>query len=130
MKYLPSAIGALASLVVVCGGVRAEELAPFAGRSVVLGEMRGIAYYRPDDAGFEVVITLADGPTGRPVRLVTTLTPGQATAISAPGMAGLGTTSITITRNGDRLFVDDRLARAEGHEVVVDPGVRRSDTRG
>lgn len=121
MRYLAIAMGAAASLVAVCGHVRAEDLAPFAGRSVAVGEMRGIAYYRPTEAGYEVVITLADGPAGRPVRFVTTLSPGQATAISAPGMSGGGPTNIMITRNGDRLSVDDRSAHAHGALVEAGP---------
>src|SRR5271155_1423673 len=100
MRYLAITMGVAASLVAVCGEVRAEDLAPFAGRSVAVGERSGISYYRPTEGGFEVVVTLADGPAGRPVRFVATLSPGQATAISAPGMSGEGTTSITITRNG------------------------------
>ena len=129
MKYLSTAMGAVASLVAICGDVHAEDLTPFAGRSVALGEMRGIAYYRPSDAGFEVVITLADGPAGRPVRFVTTLNPGQATAISAPGMTGQEATSITITRSGDRLFVDDSSARAQGKAALAGAGAGERDTR-
>jgi hypothetical protein len=121
MKCLAITIGAAAGLVAVCGDVRAEDLAPFAARSVAVGAMSGIAYYRPTEAGYEVVITLADGPTGRPVRFVTTLSPGQATAISATGMSGEETTSITITRNGDHLSVDDRSAHAHGALVEAGP---------
>jgi hypothetical protein len=121
MKYLGITMGAAAGLVAVCGDVRAEDLAPFAGCSVAGGEMSGIAYYRPMEAGFEVVITLADVPAGRPVRFVTTLSPGQATAISVPGTSGEEPTSITITRNGDRLSVDDRSARAHGALVEAGP---------
>jgi hypothetical protein len=120
MKCLAITMGAAASLVAVCGDVRAEDLAPFAGRSVAVGEMSGIAYYRPTEAGFEVVITLADGPAGRPVRFVTTLSPGQATAISAPGTSAEEPTSITITRNGDHLSVDDRPGRP--HAALVEAG--------
>ena len=120
MKYLAVTMGAAASLVAVCGAARAQDLAPFAGRSVAVGEMSGVAYYRPTEAGYEVVITLADGPAGRPVRFVTTLSPGQATTISAPGMSGEEPTSITITRNGDHLSVDDRSAHAHG--ALVDAG--------
>jgi hypothetical protein len=124
MKYLVITMGAAASLVAAWGDVHAEDLAPFAGRSVAVGEMSGVAYYRPTAAGYEVVITLADGPGGRPVRFVTTLNPGQATTISAPGMSGEQTTSITITRNGDHLSMDDRSAHAPGALVQAGPAPR------
>jgi hypothetical protein len=124
MKYLAIMMGAAASLVAAWGDVRAEDLAPFAGRSVAVGEMSGVAYYRPTEAGFEVVVTLADGPAGRPVRFVTTLSPGQATTISAPGMPGEETASITIARNGDHLSVDDRSAHAHGALVDAGPAPR------
>jgi hypothetical protein len=121
MKCLAITMGSAASLVAVCGDVRAEDLAPFGGRSVAVGEMSGVAYYRPTEAGYEVVVTLADGPAGCPVRFVTTLSPGQATTISAPGKSGEEPTSITITRNGDHLSVDDRSAHAHGALVAADP---------
>src|SRR5579863_5018196 len=120
MKSLAITMGVAAGLVAVCGA-RAQDLAPFAGRSVAVGEMNGVAYYRPTEAGFEVVITLADGPAGRPVRFVTTLSPGQAATISAPGMSGDGPMSITIARNGDHLSVDDRSAHAHGALVEAGP---------
>jgi hypothetical protein len=121
MKYLAMTMGAVAGLVAICGGARAQDLAPFAGRSVAVGEMSGVAYYRPTDAGYEVVVTLADGPAGRPVRFVTTLSPGQATTISAPGMSGEETASVTITRDGDHLSVDDRAAHVHGALVEAGP---------
>jgi hypothetical protein len=124
MKYLAITMAAAAGFVAVCGEVRAQDLAPFAGRSVAVGEMSGIAYYRPTAAGYEIVITLADGPAGRPVRFVTTLSPGQATTISAPGLSGEQTTSITITRNGDHVSVDDRSAHAPGALVEAGPAPR------
>jgi hypothetical protein len=127
MKYLAMTMGAAASLAAVCGAARAEDLAPLAGRSVAVGEMSGIVYYRPTAAGFEVVTTLADGPAGRPVRFVTTLSPGQATTISVPGMSGEETTSITITRNGDHLSVDDRSAHAHGALVEAGPVAPRAN---
>jgi hypothetical protein len=121
MKYLAITMGAAVSFLAVCGDVRAEDLAPLAGRSVAIGEMSGVAYYRPTAAGYEVVVTLADGPTSRPVRFVTTLSSGQATTISAPGTSGEQTTSITITRNGDHLSIDDHSAHAPGALVEAGP---------
>jgi len=131
MKLLSTTILAVAGSIVIGAAVHAEPLAPFAGRSVALGEMRGTAYYRPSDAGFEVVITLADGPAGRPVRFVATLSPGQSAVISAPGQLGQEATSITMTRNGDRLLVDDGVARAPGEATLVedDPSTDRLDAR-
>ena len=120
MKYLATVLSAVASLVVPCGDVRAEELAPLAGRSVALGEMRGIAYYRPGGAGFEVVIILADGPAGRPVRFMTTLSPGQATVISSPGTLGQQATIVTITRDADRILVDGGSARAQDDAALAE----------
>ncbi len=115
---LTALIFAAASLV---GGVGAqsEELAPFAGHSVALGAMHGIAYYRPSYAGFEVVVTLADGPQGRPVRFVTTLGRGQIARISAPANPGQTADIIEIKRDGDRLVIDSRPSNPQYDEQLA-----------
>jgi hypothetical protein len=129
ISALPPTAIALASLAAIaCGstllsaGAHAEELAPLAGRSIVVGEMRGIAYYRASISGFEVVVTLAAGAEARPVRFTTTLLPGQATVISAPGKPEQEAATATITRDGDRLLVHDRIVNDSGSLAAVEPG--------
>ena len=116
--FLSTAIRISAGFMLLSAGLHAEELAPLAGRSIVLGEMRGIAYYRPGDAGFEVVVTLAGGPEAKPVRFTTTLRPGQATVISTPGELGQSATIVAITRDGDRLLIGDRAIEVNTKQAV------------
>ena len=129
MKYLAIMMGAAASLVAAWGDVHAEDLAPFAGRSVAVGEMSGIAYYRPtrgrlrgcDNAGRR------SGGSSRSVRR--DAQPRSSDwDLPAPGMSGEEPTSITITRNGDHLSVDDGSAHAHGALVAADPAPPRERT--
>ncbi len=119
MKLTSTTILAVAVFIVGGVGAQSEELAPFAGHSVALGAMHGIAYYRPSYAGFEVVVTLADGPQGRPVRFVTTLGRGQIARISAPANPGQTADIIEIKRDGDRLVIDSRPSNPQYDEQLA-----------
>jgi hypothetical protein len=80
---------------------RAEGLRPMAGKSIDLGGVSGIAYYTVERDGFRVVATLAQGEAGTPIRVVSTLAPGQRVVLSTPQPAG----AIEISRQGDSVLV-------------------------
>ena len=104
-KCAPAAMTAFACLIAFEVAPRAEELTPFAGRSVALGDYFGTAYFGTGDAGFNLVVTLDDGSGGHVVRLVTTLSPGQKAVLSTPGAVGEQPRTVSFRRDGDRLFV-------------------------
>jgi hypothetical protein len=118
MKFVLLTFG----LAVALGGIgttaSAEDLEPLAGHSIGVGAMRGIVYYRVNDAGFEVVITLAEQEGGAPIRYVTALRPGQSMLVSTPGPIGAKTSTVTFRREGDRLVLDENRARAWPDETV------------
>ena len=94
---------------------RAAELRPMQGMSLQLGELHGIAYYTVEDAGYGVVATLA-GQDGTPVRIESTLLPGQKVVVSIPGHRGSQGQAVELARQGHRMLVattppGDRLGR-------------------
>jgi hypothetical protein len=110
-----SSVIAAACLGALCGAGQCEELAPYAGRTIVLDEMRGTVYYATNGADFVVVATLDSD--GRAVRFVTTLQPGQTTKISTPGAADQPEMAIEFRRDGDRLFIDEHPRRIQTGEI-------------
>jgi hypothetical protein len=86
--------------------------------------MRGVAYYRAGD-DFEVVVTLAEQEGGTPVRFVTALRDGQSMLVSTPGALGAKSSSVTFRREGDRLVVDEKAARAWADQTVGEADVYR-----
>jgi len=87
------------------GAVSASELKPMQGKSIMLGDVSGTAYYTVESDGFRVVATLASGETATPVRFVATLLPGQKTVFSVPREPGLSALTVEIARVGDRVHV-------------------------
>jgi hypothetical protein len=83
---------------------RAAELRPMQGMSLQLGELRGIAYYTMEEAGYSVVATLA-GQDGTPVRFESTLLPGQKVVMSIPGHRGSQGQTVEFARQGHRMLV-------------------------
>jgi len=105
MKLLSSAAIAVAGLMALPTGAAADELAAFAGQTVILRGYHGTVYYAPRGADFVVVVTMDNA--GQPVRFVTSLKPGQRAKISTPGAQGEADAAVVFRRDGDQLFVDD-----------------------
>ncbi|MGX9180357.1 hypothetical protein [Mesorhizobium sp. BHbdii] len=96
---------ALAALCVVAGAASAGELTARQGGSVDLGNFHGVVYYTEAADGYRVVTTMTAGEESLPVRLVATLTEGQAFVISVPGeLAGAGQ-ALEISRAQGKLVV-------------------------
>ncbi len=109
---------ALASALVVvtlAGTAVAGDLAPMAGQSIKLGSVIGTAYYTIGADGYRVVTTLASGEDATPIRVVTTLQPGQRTTISVPRAIGESALQVEIARIGDTVQVSEgqKLASAD-----------------
>jgi hypothetical protein len=96
-SMLVAAAFALASLE----AANADGLRPIDAKSIDLGEVSGVAYYTVERDGFHVVMTLAQGMAGTPIRVVSVLAPGQSVAFSTPHQAG----ALEISRNGDSVLV-------------------------
>src|SRR5262245_46913239 len=85
----------------------AGELAPGNAHSVHLDRFDGVVYYSVEQDGYRVVATLASGADALPIRLVSTLAPGQRLVISVPRSADQPPVAFEILRNGEALLVND-----------------------
>jgi hypothetical protein len=97
---------AAAFVLATLGTAQADSLRPIDAKSIDLGDVSGVAYYTVERDGFHVVMTLAQGMEGTPIRIVSVLAPGQSVAFSTPHQAD----ALEISRNGDNVFV--RKARS------------------
>ena len=56
---------------------QADSLRAIDAKSIDLGDVSGVAYYTVERDGFHVVMTLAQGMEGTPIRVVSVLASGQ-----------------------------------------------------
>ena len=97
-------VAALAVLT-LSGPSRADQLQPIEGRSFSLGALSGVAYYTVEDDGYHVVVTVAQGEAGIPMRFESVLIAGQSLILSMPREEGTAPIAIEIRREGDELHV-------------------------
>jgi hypothetical protein len=76
------------------------------GKSIALGELHGVAYYTTDPDGCHLVVTVAQGEGGQPVRFVTVLAPNQSATLAVPRDANQVPLEIAFRRVGDRILVE------------------------
>ncbi len=95
------------ALLLGANTVRADELRPIEGRTIVLGSITGVAYYTTEADGDRLVATLADPDGGTPFRVITVLAAGQSMTLSVPRGAGQPAIEVAFTRRGDRVFVSE-----------------------
>lgn len=99
----------LCALVLTLGGTAgasAGSLQPSHSQSVVLGGVRGNAYYTVEDDGeYRVVVTVAADETASPIRFVALLAPNQKVTLAVPGAAGGQGALLEILRQGDDVVV-------------------------
>ena len=88
----------------------AGDFPPLEAKSIDLGGVSGIAYYIVERAGFRVVVILAQGETGTPVRFETLLAPGQSVVLSTPRDEGPVGKAVEISRRDDQVLVQDAVA--------------------
>jgi phosphoribosylcarboxyaminoimidazole (NCAIR) mutase len=96
-------IGGLAAICLATSPLHAGELSAMAGDSIDLGRFHGVVYYTSKDEGYQVVVTIADGEAGLPVRFSATLAENQSATISVPSKSGEPGRSLEISRSGDKL---------------------------
>ena len=106
MKYSRSIVAAL-SILTLAGPASADELQPLEGRSIYLGALAGVAYYTVEDEGYHVVVTLAQGEFGIPVRFESVLAAGQSVMLSTPREEDAPALTIEIRRQGEDVLVYD-----------------------
>lgn len=99
------------------GASAGVELAPGSGHSIHLAELDGVVYYTVDPDGYRVVATLASGADALPVRVISTLAPGQNMLISVPRSVGEPSIDVEIAHNGHALVVTDPAPAAAGAHV-------------
>jgi len=95
------------ALLTATGTAAASELAPGNGHSIQLGSFNGAVYYTIEQDGYRVVATMASGAEQQPIRVVSTLAPGQRVMISVPQAVGQPSVDFEILRDGKALFVSD-----------------------
>ena len=101
---------ALTGFVLTSASAAAELLTPGSGHSVLLGAFDGVVHYTVEQDGYRVVATLASGPDAPPLRVISTLAPGQRIVVSVPRSVGQPPLDFEIVRNGDALVVSDPIA--------------------
>ncbi|TGQ29049.1 MULTISPECIES: hypothetical protein [unclassified Mesorhizobium] len=95
----------LTALCVAASSASAGDLTALQGGTVDLGSFHGVVYYTEANGGYRVVTTMAAGEEGLPVRLVTTLTEGQAFVVSVPGDTEGLSQAVEISRAEGKLVV-------------------------
>jgi hypothetical protein len=88
-----------------CGSADVVGLAAQAASTVALGAYTGVAYYTVETAGYQVVVTVAPGEAGPPIRFVSTLADGQNAILSVPQAAGSPALEMQFQRCGDAVVV-------------------------
>jgi len=101
---------AAATALTLIGAAQANELRPIEARNIGLGDLSGVVYHTVERDGFRVVITLAEGEAGTPVRFEAVLAPGQSVALSSPREVGVAALAVEISRQGDSIRVLDASA--------------------
>lgn len=99
----------IAGATIACGliatAANADRLHPVEGRTLEFGPMHASVYYTKDVSGDRVVATVVAGPESTPIRLITTLQPGQSVILSVPGAAGTPAVGFRLTRETGGLGV-------------------------
>src|SRR5437763_1542930 len=108
---------ALAALFAAATCAHADELVPYQAESIELGNIHGVAYFTEVPSGDRVVVTLAEGEAGLPVRFEATLVDAQSLTISVPGKFGESGRVIEISRAGVKVIVS-RLHAADDKFVL------------
>ncbi|RWM25560.1 hypothetical protein [Mesorhizobium sp.] len=104
------------------GASVAAALEPGSGHNVHLAAVDGVVYYTVEPDGYRVVATLASGADALPIRVISTLVPGQRLLISVPRSVGQPSIDFEILRNGDALVVSDPAATVDLVGEVSAPG--------
>ncbi len=109
MSIRHSVFAAALALVPLTGAALADEVRPNMAHHLDLGSVSGVAYYTVEQQGFRVVATLAQGASGTPLRVTSTLAPGQSVVLSTARDAGLEPVELVISREADTLLVNDAV---------------------
>jgi hypothetical protein len=110
LMFYRSALFAATAAVTLAGAAHAETayaetLKPVHAHKVDLGSVAGVAYYTEEEDGHRLVVSLQSPDTGKPVRFVTTLAPGQRVTLSVPRSAGEPAVDVHFVRHGERIDV-------------------------
>lgn len=103
--------------VTLTGAAGAAELAPGNGHSIRLAAFEGVVYYTVERDGYRVVATLASGVDTLPIRMTSTLLPGQSAIVSVPQSDGQPPLDFEVLRDGDTLVVTDAVAPVVTEQV-------------
>jgi hypothetical protein len=99
-RYIP-----IAALCLMFTPAYAAEVGEVQAESIDLGGFRGVVFYTAENEGYRVVVTIAQGETGLPVRFEAMLTETQKMTITVPGKLGEKSHVLEMSRAGDKLLV-------------------------
>jgi hypothetical protein len=107
---------ATAAALLLARGALADSVKPLEARDIDLGSVTGTVYYTVDTDPFRVVATLQTvGEAPVPVRVISTLSPGQAVTLSTPRGVGEPAVEVRFVRRGNQVFVEssDQMPRKQ-----------------
>jgi hypothetical protein len=94
----------------ISGVSLAGDLAPGDAHSVHLEAVDGVVYYTVEQDGYRVVATMASGAAEPPIRVITSLAPGQRLVIAVPRTGDRPSADLEIQRNDEALLVNDPVS--------------------
>ena len=101
-----------------CRSADAVSITPVAAKTITLGAYTGVAYYTVEDAGYQVVATVAPGEAGAPIRFVSTLADGQTVILSVPQAIGSPALEMEFQRCGEAVLVRDAASIPPAMAIV------------
>jgi uncharacterized membrane-anchored protein len=104
MKSFKLTLAAIALATGLATTAQAGSLTAYAGQTIDLGAVNGVAYYTVEKEGYRIVATLAD-TNSNAVRFETVLVPGQTVVLSSPAARGETPERIEISRNDEGVQV-------------------------
>jgi hypothetical protein len=117
-RYIP-----IAALCLMFTPAYAAEVGEVQAESIDLGGFRGVVFYTAENEGYRVVVTIAQGETGLPVRFEAILTETQKMTLSVPGKLGEPSQVLEMSRAGGKLVVASPRPPLNDVVLATEPSV-------
>jgi hypothetical protein len=93
----------------LAGAVQAGELRAPEAQSVRLGPFNGVGYSIEEGGRVRIVVALAEGDTGSPLRVEAVLAPGERVVLTAIGAKAGPKLTLQVTASGTVDFVGSKI---------------------
>jgi hypothetical protein len=101
VKCIPLSVLCLAITPVYAG-----QLLEMEGASINVGSFHGVVFFTTQPDGYHIVVTIADGEAGLPVRFEASLTERQKLSITVPANLGQQSHVLVISRVAGKLLME------------------------